>query len=218
VEPAAYIFLSMAYRRTQAWASAQENVLRAAELDPDAPAVQTELLSLSDAALAQGQLDIALTVYTRGAALAKSSNDLIGLGRAQLGLSRLHRRREAWPDARREANNAAQAARTRDDAIYADAMFELGLASYKMGDVAPGIKGLTTSAALYEALGRDRESAQAYYQLALAAPEADARRKAIKKARAKLEALTETLTDDDVKLQAALDDLEKTLPHLFGLG
>lgn len=218
VEPAAYIFLSMVYRRTQAWASAQENVLRAAELDPDAPAVQTELLSLSDAALAQGQLDIALTVYTRGAALAKSSNDLIGLGRAQLGLSRLHRRREAWPDARREANNAAQAARTRDDAIYADAMFELGLASYKMGDVAPGIKGLTTSAALYEALGRDRESAQAYYQLALAAPEADARRKAIKKARAKLEALTETLTDDDVKLQAALDELEKTLPRLFGLG
>ena len=77
---------------------------------------------------------------------------------------------------------------------------------------------LTTSAALFEALDRKRESAQAYYQLALAAPDADAKRKAIKKARAQLEALGDSLTDADAELQTTLTDLEKTLPRLFGLG
>jgi tetratricopeptide (TPR) repeat protein len=214
----AYVFLGIANIQQQDWTNALAVLQVAADRDTTGTAVYPELLNLGEAALAQHQLDVAQPAFNHALVLTKAAQDFVGQARAQLGLSRIYYAREAWPDARREANEAAQAARARDEGLYTEAIYELGLATWKMGDAAEGVKQLTTSAALFEALDRKHESAQAYYQLALAASEADAKRKAIKKARAQLEALGEAQTEADEALQTALTELEKTLPRLFGLG
>lgn len=217
-QPTAYVFLGIAYTQQQDWPKALAALMQAADRDTAGAAVRPELINLGEAALAQQQFDIAQQAFSRAVPLAKTGRDFIGQARAQLGLSRIHHAQQAWPDARREANEAAQAARARDETLYTEAIYELGLATWKMGDAGEGVKQLSTSAALFEALGRKRDSAQAYYQLAQAAPEADAKRKAIKKARAQLESLGDTLTEADQELQTALTELEKSLPRLFGLG
>ncbi|MBP7687261.1 MAG: tetratricopeptide repeat protein [Thermoflexales bacterium] len=215
---AAYVFLGSAYIQQADWANALTALQQAAERDTTGEAVRPELITLGEGALAQNQLEIARQALLLAVPLAKASRDFIGQARAQLGLSRIYHAQAAWPDARREANEAAQAARARDEALYTEAIYELGVASWKMGEAHDGVKQLTTSAALFEALDRKRDSAQAYYQLAQAAPEVEAKRKATKKARAQLESLGEAPTEADEELQAALNELEKTLPRMFGLG
>jgi tetratricopeptide (TPR) repeat protein len=217
-EATAYVFLGIAHTQQQDWLNALAALQQAADRDATGAAVYPELINLGEAALTAKAVDIARQAFSQAVPLAKAGRDFIGQARAQLGLSRIYHAQSAWPDARREANEAAQAARARDEGLYTEATYELGLAIWKMGDAGEGVKLLTTSAALFEALDRKRESAQAYYQLAQAAPEADAKRKAIKKARAQLEALGDSQTDADADLQVMLTDLEKALPRLFGLG
>jgi len=188
-EPTAYVYLGTTYRQLHDLPQALTVLKRAADL------------------FAQ---DISAHEDQGGLVLARQKVAVIEQARLLLELGRVYRAQNAAAEAQPELEHAIKLTHTASgvtpdqqaqlDAVYIDALFELGLLAFDQHNLDSATTQFATSATLYEVLGNTRCSAEANYYLGLAQASArpDAAQAALKKARKQLAG---SPPDDDLRRQ-----------------
>lgn len=172
-DAAALYNLGLAYQRNNQPGEAIQAYREAVRLKPGhAPAQQ----ALGDLLTVAGGYAEAEKAYAEALRLGRELTDLPGQALAHYSLGRLYRQTPArWVEARRELNQARTLSdELDDDALFTNATYELGRLEKDEAPTAPdpaaqteqAISLLETSAALFEAIERPRDSLQASLQLA----------------------------------------------------
>ncbi len=178
-DAAAFYNLGLAYQRNNQAAEATQAYREAVRLKPGhAPAQQ----ALGDQLAAAGSSAEAERAYANALRLTRELTDLPGQAQAHYSLGSLYRQDPArWAEARRELSQArAMSDELDDDLLFTRATYELGrlekdgiAAAAAAADpaaqaeqVGQAISLLETSAALFEAIERPRDSLRASLELA----------------------------------------------------